>query len=689
MGFVRRFGYYPGSEVISQIEGVAIIDLPPPGAVTGVGTGVVAALGECQDMTYAVSVDTSGNVTTKTRPQELFSSQDMINKIGGFDETIGDFGISGGNLFASLRNKSYSRLIAAPVNLASAKGCRVFRELPLCRSVTDTNPVVPVLAASVAAGREFRSGVGRLRLAQRTTFTATDPITKGVGGTLTLAATAVTQPFVGPAAWDLIARPDGTTGARKGDIIVIGYNNAGAKAPVSDAGTYRVQVDPTAASTTLTIERLDGATFAIIATTAALPWRLHFASDADSAPVNDPALSTPGGYSASQDGGYIVAIRPITSTLGLQVDGTPYTAGLVLTPLIVPTAMTGDSWDVLSGLGTRLHVTGTTAFTAAVQGINPAVASGLEALYSTALTALLGDDAPVRDINVVVASRTSTTIRSTLRAHVLTASTQGRGRGAIIAPALTLLTVAAATADADPGVGGTSGAARHERLVYAWPGERTYIPEAVNFRLKTADGLMTSDGILDMRSDFRVASVISNLAPERNPAQTAEPIPTIMASVLAFQRGVSGLGLNEYTALRASGIMALRIDRTSGPIYQSGITTSLTSGEKNINRRRMADFIEDSLAERLVSFAKLPLKQRLKDAAVGEARAFLNELLSPNNSAAQRINDFQVDAVSGNTPALEAKGIFVIIVRVRLTPTADFIVIQAEIGENVVIQRAA
>ena len=325
-----------------------------------------------------------------------------------------------------------------------------------------------------------------------------------------------------------------------------------------------------------------------------------------------------------------------------------------------------------------------------MQGITPASASGLEALYATALTALLGDDSPARDINVVVTARTSPAIRVSLRTHVLTASGQGRGRGAIIAPALTTLTVANATSDSDPGVGGASGgAARHERLVYAWPGERTYVPEALNFRLKTADGMTTADGILDMRTDFRVASIISNLAPERNPAQTAEPIPTLMSSVLAFQRGVSGLGLNEYTALRAAGVMALRLDRTSGPIFQSGITTSLISGEKNINRRRMADFIEDSLAERLVSFSKLPLTQRLKDAAVGEARAFMNELLSPNNTAAQRIDAFQVDGVSGNTPALEAKGIYVIIVRVRLTPTADFIVLQAEIGENVVIQQAA
>ena len=684
-GFLRRFSYSPGTEVLTQIEGVSIIDLPPPGSVAGVGTGVVAAVGECSDMTYATVSDTSGVISTKIQPQEIFSSQDLINKIGGFDEALGEFGISGGNLFACLRNKKYSRLVVAPVNLASASGFRVFRELPLCRSTTDANPVVPVLAAGVAAGREFRSGVGRLRLAKRLSFTALDPITKGVGGTLTTAATAVTQPFTGPAAWDLIARPDGTTGARKGDIIVIGFNNAGAKSPASDAGTYRVQADPAAASTTLTIERLDGATFAIIATTASLPWRLHFASDADSAPVTVPGVSTPGGYSASQAGGYTTPIRPITSTLGLQVDGTPYAAALVIAPLVVPPATTGDSWDVLSGLAARLHVSSTTVFTAALQGLNPVASTTFDAPYATAIDALLNDDAPMRDINIVVAARSTTVIRAKVRSHVLDSSSKGRGRMGVISPPLSVLTLAAAQADAAPGVG----AIRAERLIYAWPGERTYVPEAVNFRLLGADTQTTTDGILDMPSDFRVASVMSNLAPERNPAQGAEPVPTVMSTVLGFQRGVSGLGLNEYTAMRASGIVGLRMDRTAGPILQSGITTSLTSGEKNINRRRMADFIQDSLAERLVQFSKLPLTQQLKDGAVGETDAFLVELLSPDNPSAQRIDAYQVDDVSGNTPTLTAKGIYVIIVRVRLTPTSDFVVLQAEIGESVVINQAA
>ena len=31
-GFIRRYGYFPGNEIITLIEGVVIIDLPPAGA---------------------------------------------------------------------------------------------------------------------------------------------------------------------------------------------------------------------------------------------------------------------------------------------------------------------------------------------------------------------------------------------------------------------------------------------------------------------------------------------------------------------------------------------------------------------------------------------------------------------------------------------------------------------------------
>lgn len=678
-GFIRRYGFYPGAELIRQIEGVIIIDLPPPGAVAGVGVGTVGMVGEFADMTYATTVDGSGVVTTKVVPTEVFGSRDLIDKFGGFDPSIGDFGVSLGSGFIALRNKRFSRLVGIPVNLASAQGSRYFRQLPVCVSQTNANPVVPVSAAQIDAGREFRSGVGRLHIAKRVNFTGRAPIATGVTGNTAAGAAAATQVFNANVGfdWTLVDRGDGTLGAKKGDILVIGNNNGGALQPVAEAGTYRVQADP-AAGVAITIERLDGQNFTFTAQ-ANVPWRLHFSTDADSAPERVVGAVVPGGYSASENGGYSVPVRPITNAAGGAVDGT-YPIGTVLTPAVVPPALTGSSADGLSGLGARLHPGTATAFTAALQRSNAPASASLDAAYATAIDSLESEELPAREVNIVTAARKSTANRSKLRSFALATSAVGRGVTVVLSPALTTLNPVTVLGDADPGVG----ANRNQRVDYCWPGVIHSVPEAVGFLLSTADGLTTQDGVLDDTTDHWLVSVLSNLAPERNPGQAGPPVDLVLAPILGIQRGVSNLGMNEYIAFRARGICAIRIDRTVGPIFQSGITTSLIAGEKNIARRRMADFIQDSISERLVQLAKQPLTESLKDTATGETVAFLEQLLSPGNPAAQRISSYVVDDKSGNTPDLEAQGIFVLIIRVRTLASADFIVLQTEIGEGVV-----
>ena len=53
-GFIRRFGEFPSEAVLTAIEGVNIIDLPPPGSIIGVGTGFACIVGEVPDVTCAV-----------------------------------------------------------------------------------------------------------------------------------------------------------------------------------------------------------------------------------------------------------------------------------------------------------------------------------------------------------------------------------------------------------------------------------------------------------------------------------------------------------------------------------------------------------------------------------------------------------------------------------------------------------
>src|SRR5258708_25046554 len=104
-GFVRRFNFSPPTNLITAIEGVVIIDLPPAGQIAGVSSGVACLVGEFADSTFGVAVDNNGNVTQSAQAVQIFSGSDLVAKLGGFDATIGDFGGTMGNGFVELRSE--------------------------------------------------------------------------------------------------------------------------------------------------------------------------------------------------------------------------------------------------------------------------------------------------------------------------------------------------------------------------------------------------------------------------------------------------------------------------------------------------------------------------------------------------------------------------------------------------------
>jgi len=662
-GFIRRYQFNPGAEIIKQIEGVVIVDLPPPGSIQGVGTGTTCVVGEYENMQYAVTISDSGVVTTNPQPVEVFSSADMLTKVGGWDEFLGDFGADMGNAFVEIRNKRFSRLICAPVDLLTPSGgsqgtVRLWRQLPTNQSATVAQPITPVVAGQVSAGYEFLGGTDRIRLASTVTFGDAAAYTSGIDGAITAAGAAVTQTF-NSATGDFV-----NEGVEAGDILVLGVID-GAGALGANADTYRV-VSVTSA-TAIVVQKLDGASFNWTTGTAQ-PWRLHVANTADSAGTAQVQLSSTAGYN--------VLARPLDATIPVAT---------ALTPSPVPTAPSATVWEPLSGLDGVTHPSTAITYDANVHAPNVTTTSLVNARYQAAIDALVNDVYPARDINIVVSARKSSLIRTKLKSHVLQASALGLTRRAIISPNIDELDLVDVIGTASPGVGAT----RTDRIDYSWPGVQTFVPEAVGFEIATSDGSTTTDGILDVTGDTWLAAVESNLPPERNPGQATSPVPEVMAPVLSTARGTPNLGLAEYVTLKGAGICAVRFDRTAGPIFQSGVTSSLVSGEETILRRRMADFIQDSVARRVVFLSKQPLTRNLKDTITGEIVAFLDELLSPGNPSAQRIYGYEVDDVSGNTPAMEAQGIFVVIIAVRLTPTADFIVIQTNIGQGVVLSTTA
>jgi hypothetical protein len=409
-----------------------------------------------------------------------------------------------------------------------------------------------------------------------------------------------------------------------------------------------------------------------------LAYRLHPGHAADS-------FGPGAGSVFTAQGSYTVLVRPLTDGAGTgsgAADGS-WAVSEGIEPVIAPPAGSATTWDPLSGLDGAVGPTTAVAYTAAVQRANAVNSSAIDALYTTSIDSLLFDNVPASEVAHVWAARKSSNIRTKLHSHVLAASENGVGRTCSIAPEIDLPSTSSLTTVAgsvDPG----SGANRDERVFYDWPPVKTFVPEAVGILTRRGDGTLTSDGIIDTGGDGWMSAIMGNLPPERNPGEASPTTKKVLTPVLGYAIGVPNLDLNAWKLLRLRGVAGIRMDKTVGPVFQSGVTTSLTPGQKNINRRKMADYIQDSIASALKPLAKLPMSEQFKDTVLTQTDDFLQGLKSPDNPAAQRISDYTVDGVSGNTPASEAKGIYVVVIKVRTLATADFIVIQTEIGEGVV-----
>jgi hypothetical protein len=653
-GFIRRFGYQPDAAVLSQIEGVAIIDLPQPTSLAGVGTGTVAVVGEFADCTYACSVNaTTGAVSTNYRPVEIVSSTDLLAKVGGFDSTLGQFGGAFGNGYALLAGKAFARLIVVPVNLASSKGMRVFRSLPLHASASSTSLASPLSPAGIPAGFKFKESSNVVKTASAVQFTALPAKVAALTGQ-TYAEASVTVFTFSATGVNFT-----TSGVVEGDVIVIGASTS------SNKGTFRVKA--VSSATALDIEKMDGSSGTNTAESN-LPFSIYPGTNADSN----------GEHQASEAAGYTVLARPIDASITASANLA------VVTPV-----------ESISDLAAKASPDGIT-YTAALQGDNAANSSTMNDAYEAALDVLLADALPQNQTNIVICARTSAGIAAALKNHVESASAQGLGRMAIVSPGLGMQTVDGAISSAAAssetatsfGVASSGAAGRKERIIYSWPGVKQLLSEADGIQIAGADGTTVVDGEIDMPFYGHYASLLSQLAPERNPGELSPVTEGALASAIGFQRGAPALKMNDYITLKQYGVSALRFDVSDGAVIQSGITSSITTGEKTVNRRRMADYIQDSLAAIYNKYAKQPLSTGLKNTILGETDAFLSSLLSASNPQAQRIAEYVVDGKSGNTPALEAQGIYVVVIRVRTLASADVIVLNSQIGESVQVTAA-
>ncbi len=277
-----------------------------------------------------------------------------------------------------------------------------------------------------------------------------------------------------------------------------------------------------------------------------------------------------------------------------------------------------------------------------------------DADYSTAIDLAAAENAG----NVIFLDEYNPTRNGYLKQHV--ADTQDKM--AIVAGA-EADDVAAAIDDAAD-VRDTDG-----RLIYAYPWVQTNLSGVLTY---------TSPGSW-------VASIFS---------QTAPNVDMAFVDNAAFTGGITGLKVSltraNYIALKDGGVAAFEMDQEVGVKIKSGVTTQILDSSKvMIYRRRMADYLTNSVGRFLKNYQNavnsVTNRKLVKGAILSFITSLENDGILPKDSEVKSGLAKLVDTESLNTDSTIAAGFFKILWKQRIFSSMRFIVLQAEIGESVVV----
>ncbi len=739
-GFVRRFSVFPTLEQLTSIESVDIIDLPPPSPTVGVGTGTLLFVGEMEDGPFATG-ENAEYFLGDPGVSEIFSSQDLRNKFGGFGFTYGTVPYENacarrhlsedwnGNGFIHLKYLRPARLIIARVDtsvgevsfapLASIYGgagpfaLTVGMQIAITTSsggpasstaiaaaaaqVTGTAGTYPTLFAggesvsftvdgapafvvtfsaadqtltdvisriNLAAGYTFASNsAGQLRLTGSIEGTSGSIVRANVSGTplATFGITAGTTAGTGNVA--------NLASVGIGEVATIinatsALNSIGAKADLASNGHLRLY------------HNLGGGSISVAA--GAMATALLLVPTATTVTAGEhPTGTIPAGTRVRTSGGdEWVTMQTLTIPAGTSALPVVGPFSVKVRPALDNGLATGTSAATVTILVdqptfSNLSVTNVLGLSAAK------TEPQMDVAYENAFDMTTALDNPVRSANFSMSARTSDPVKTKGRQNALDASANGCfGRKFNMRP-LQGTTLSQSFID--------RAAHASERVNYCYPSWDVRIPEIAEKGASAGGVGFTDSGVIEIGSDGPLATINCRLAPEENPGQDTNGLIDEFFAVHPID---VPLTQSVYAAFKANGICAPRVDAVSGSIYQSGVTADITPGLKTQARRKMADFIQDTLAQRLVPYSKKLATNSRKTAIRTIIEEFLTGLKSENNPELQRIADYSVDSISGNTPSMEALGIFVNIVRVRTLASLDNIVIQTEIGEGVIIVSA-
>ena len=367
----------------------------------------------------------------------------------------------------------------------------------------------------------------------------------------------------------------------------------------------------------------------------------------------------------ADDGGpYSIRVRP-----GLDDDTTP-------------TALAGDLTEVVDVLADGFAVTN--ALDVARLG-----AAQMDVRYLDAINATIDVSGVPHDINIMYAARNTERIMGFLRSNAVDATASGhRARKAMMGPP-----VGTSRTDARAASGvGVGNVGREQRVFYCFPGLTTFVPEIAQIGLAGGVGF-SEDGVVEVRSDGFYASVGSVLPPEENRGQQLSDTnygPLLALSLEdAYNKELGGVGLtiDDYIQFKADGIIAPRVDRVAGIVFQSDVTSVNPQTQPALvdaKRRFFGDFIIDSLSDIAVGYVKKLNTPARRRALLSTINGFLEQLASPNQPETSRLEDFRV--VDETTPEQRAQGFQIMSVGVRTFASMDFIVFRTTVGTTVNVE---
>jgi len=725
MPFVRRFTEVQPLEVIRQIEGSVIIDLAPPAPATGAGNGAVLLVGEFEDGYFA---------TDELGPVEVFGSADQQVKFGGFGFTYANVPSNNpcarrhvqenwnGNGFLKGYRLKAQRLMIARVDtsvgsvsfdpLASISGgvgpfaMTVGGVLTVTSNTggpANSTALTAVVATSAGAAASFATIVSGDSFGIRIDGGVQTTVVFGGGDTTQAAVIARINTVLGFACAvanatqvDLRGIQAGTGGSvvlvelvagvlAKAGHVVGTTVGTGSVANINAVTVTEINtiVNGSAALTAINIGARIGplGELRLVNTTTLAAASLNITSTpmaltAKLSPIGTTVLisSHPAGtiragtrvrtvgglewvtmqtldVTAGALGPYTVRVRPATD------DGTALGTGASSVTVLVDQ----------SNIGT-LVVNNAAALTAAL------TEPQLDAAYQAALDQTLAEAKTVRDANFLLIARRSDAVVYAGRSNALAATSGGLSARIYItgdplgtSTSTTLTNVAKF---------------RSDRVFYTGKGLKVTVAEIAVRGLAGGVGF-TEDGVITVRPDGPLTTVCAILAPETNPGQPQ----ALITDFFDVDAGGELLTIESYIAFKASGVVVPRNDRSNGMEFQSGVTSTLESGKTTCARRKMADYIQNSLVLIANPYVKKLSTQARRDKLRGQIGGFLSGLQSLNAPDLQRIAAFSIDdsVNAGNTADVLALGVYYINIAVRTLSSLDDIVMQTEIGENAVI----